>query len=93
MSTVEWDKLLRNSVQEGRIKELHLRKIPVLKNCENWKNVEPLGYVDYRGKFTQYKGMLVMLKDRIYFVTDKTMDALSGYIDWKMKTKIDVYTE
>lgn len=88
---MEWEKLLRNSVQDGKIKELYLRKIPVLKNCENWKNVEPLGYVDHKGKYAHYKGMLVKLKDSIYFVNEKTIEALDKYINWQKSKKISVY--
>jgi len=90
---LEWEKLLRNAVHDGKIKELYLRKIPVLKNCENWKNVEPLGYVDHKGKYAIYKGMLVKLKDNLFFVNEKTIAALSQYINWKKTNKITVYTD
>ena len=40
---MEWQKILADSVQDGKIKELHLKKIPVLKTCDNWREVEPIG--------------------------------------------------
>ena len=38
--TMEWEKILADSVRDGVIKELHLRKLPVLKTVDNWKKVE-----------------------------------------------------
>lgn len=87
---MEWEKILRNSVKDGVIKEAYLKKIPQLKNCEHWKNVEPLGYVDHQMKFSHYKGMLVKLQDRIYFVSASTMEALSEFVSWNVKKKIIV---
>ncbi len=87
---MEWEKLLRNAVNDGKIRELHLRKIPVLKNCDNWNNIEVLGYVDAQLKYTHYKGILVKYQERIFFVTSKTMEALSAYINWNVKNKIQV---
>lgn len=87
---MEWEKLLRNAVKDGAIRELHLRKIPVLKNCDNWNNVEPLGYVDAEMKYSHYKGILVKYQDRLFFVTSKTMEALSEFIHWKITKRIRV---
>ncbi len=87
---MEWERLLRNAVKDGQIRELYLRKIPVLKNCDNWNNIEPLGYIDAPLKYTHYKGVLVKYQDRIFFVTSKTMEALSEYIKWNIKNKIKV---
>ncbi|MBN1501099.1 MAG: hypothetical protein JW982_13140 [Spirochaetes bacterium] len=87
---MEWEKVLRNSVKDGVIAELHLKKIPVLKNCENWKMVEPIGYVDHQMKFSHYKGLLVLHQDRIYFVSSSTINALSEFIKWDIKKRITV---
>jgi hypothetical protein len=87
---MEWERLLRNAVKDGKIRELHLRKIPVLRNCDNWTNVEPLGFVDAQLKYTHYKGILVKYQERIFFVTSKTMDALSPFVEWKIKRKLKV---
>ncbi len=90
---MEWEKVLRDSVQDNRIKDVHLMKIPQLKNCENWKKIEPIGYIDAELKHTHYKGMLVKLSGKIYFVSSNTMEALSEFISWTVKEKIDVYTD
>ncbi|HRX14972.1 MAG: hypothetical protein JXK07_07275 [Spirochaetes bacterium] len=90
---MEWEKLLRNSVKDGTIRELYLRKIPVLKNCDNWNKIEPIGYIDTPMKYTHYKGILVMYQDRIFFVTSKTMEALSEFVKWNIRNKIRVIPE
>nr|HPO46242.1 hypothetical protein [Spirochaetota bacterium] len=64
---MEWERILADSVTDGRLKELHLKKIPVLKTCNNWREVEPVGWVDHQMKFSYYKGGLVKLKGNIYF--------------------------
>jgi hypothetical protein len=87
---LEWDAILQDAVQDGQIRELHLKKIPVLKTCDNWKKVEPIGWVDHRTNLAYYKGGLVKLKGRLYFVSDKTIDALAEFINFKFKIKINV---
>jgi hypothetical protein len=87
---MEWEKVLRNSVQDGKIKESHLKKIPVLKNCEDWKSVKPIGYVDHEMKYSHYKGALVKVNARIFFVRHQTIEVLSEYIKWKIPKKIEV---
>ena len=87
---MEWEKLLTDSVVDGRIKELHLKKIPVLKTCNNWKEVEAVGWVDHQMKYTHYKGALVKLGGKIYFVPEKVINALSEYINWKFPLQIEV---
>jgi hypothetical protein len=87
---MEWEKLLADSVIDGRIRELHLKKIPVLKTCNNWKDVQAIGWVDYRMKYSYYKGGLVKLNGKLYFVPEKVINALSEYINWKFPRRIDV---
>ena len=87
---MEWQKILADAVQDGKIKELHLKKIPVLKTCDNWREVEPIGWIDHPMKLTHYKGALVKLRGNIYFVTEKTINALSEYINWKISQRINV---
>jgi hypothetical protein len=90
---VEWDAILQDAVQDGHIRELYLKKIPVLKTCDNWRKVEPVGWVDHRTNLAYYKGGLVKLKGRMYFVSDKTIDALAEFISFKFKSRIDVITD
>ncbi|HNR90411.1 MAG TPA: hypothetical protein PKM65_18890 [Spirochaetota bacterium] len=87
---MEWEKVLANAVQDGRIRELHLRKIPRLKTCANWREVEPIGWIDYKMRFAHYKGGIVKLNSKIYFVTEQTLNALSEFISIKFKTTLAV---
>lgn len=87
---MEWERILADSVKDGRIKELHLKKIPILTGCENWKSVEVIGWVDHPMKLTHYKGGLVRLNGKIYFVTDKMISALTQFVKWKFTQRIEV---
>mgnify|MGYP000870017522 FL=1 len=90
---MEWEKILADSVVDGKIRELHLKKIPVLKTCNNWRDVEPIGWIDHKMKFSYYKGGLVKLRGSIYFVPEKTINALSEFINWKFPRHIDVVSD
>ncbi|MCS7206074.1 MAG: hypothetical protein NZ853_10295 [Leptospiraceae bacterium] len=87
---MQWERILKDSVKDGTIRELHLRHIPTLKNCENWNDVEEIGLVDHRTKYAHYKGILVKYGERIYFVPEKRMQALAPYRPWKTKKVIKV---
>lgn len=80
---MEWEKVLSNAVKNGQIRELHLQKIPVLKTCNNWKEIKPIGWIDHKMRHSHYRGGLVKLNDKIYFVREQTINALSEYIRWK----------
>jgi len=90
---MEWEKILVDSVKDGVIKELYLRKIPVLKTVDNWRKVELVGWVDYQMKHTYYKGGLVKLGGKLYFVQDKTIKALQEFMEWNFPIKIKVIPE
>lgn len=87
---MEWEKILADSVQNGQIKELYLRKLPVLKTTTNWKKVELIGWIDHQMKYTYYKGGLVKLNNKLYFVQDKTIQALQEFMNWNFPKKIKV---
>jgi hypothetical protein len=87
---MEWEKILASSVVNGTIKEINLKKIPVLKTCNNWREVEPLGWVDHPMQHSHYKGMLAKLNGKIYFVPDKIITALSEFITWNLSLQIRV---
>jgi hypothetical protein len=87
---MDWEVILRDSVKEGNIRALHLTKIPVLKNCTNWRDVEILGEIDYQSKKALYQGVLVKLKGKIYFVTRPVFYAVSEYLNIKRLHKITV---
>jgi len=86
----DWEKLLADSVKDGTIKELYLRKLPVLKTVDNWKKVELVGQVDHQMKYTHYKGGLVRLNGNLYFVQEKTIAALREFMKWDFPVKITV---
>jgi hypothetical protein len=88
--SMEWEKILVDSVKDGTIKELYLRKLPVLKTVDNWKRVELVGWVDHKMKYTYYKGGLVKLNGKLYFVEDKTIKALEEFMKWNFPRKIVV---
>jgi hypothetical protein len=87
---MDWESILRDSVQNGKIKALHLVKLPVLKTCDNWKSVQILGWVDYQAKTAYYKGVLVKLNSNIYFVKQSSFDAVKAYIGVGHVSKIEV---
>jgi hypothetical protein len=90
---MEWETILNDAVQDGKIRELYLKKIPVLRTCNDWKKVQPIGWIDHRTGLAYYKGGLVRLTGKLYFVSDKTITALSAYINFKFKNKISVTTD
>ena len=87
---MEWERILRDSVQGGTIRELHLRKVPVLKTCENWNDVHEVGLIDHRTKYAHYKGVLVKYGERIFYVSEERMQALAPFRTWKAKNKLKV---
>ncbi len=88
---MEWEKVLADAASTGSISELHLRKLPLLKNTTNWKKVELVGLVDYQMKFTHYKGGLVKLNGSLYFIQQQTINALKDMLDWHFPRKIQVF--
>lgn len=87
---MEWEIILADSVKNGTIKELYLKKIPVLRTCNNWKDVEPIGWVDHRMKFSHYKGGLVKLGEKLFFVQEKTINALRPFLELKFHQKVQI---
>ncbi len=87
---MEWEKVLADAVKNGTIRELYLSKIPQLKTCNNWREVEPIGLIDHKMKYSHYRGALVKLNEKIYFITDKTINALSEFISFDFRQKIEV---
>ncbi len=85
---MEWERILADAVKDGQIKELYLRKLPVLKTTTNWKKVELVGWIDHQMKYTHYKGGLIRLNGKLYFVQDKTIQALQEFMDWNFPRKI-----
>lgn len=87
---MEYERMLRDAVKDGTIKELHLRHVPVLKTAENWNDVKEIGMIDHRTKYAHYKGILVKYGDRIFYVPEARMQALAPFRSWKTKNRIKV---
>lgn len=87
---MEWEKVLRDAVQNGTIKELYLKKIPSLKTCDDWKKVQEIGLVDHKTKYAHYKGALVKYGERLYFVNEQRIEAIAPYRVWNFKSVIKV---
>ncbi len=49
-----------------------------------------LGWVDHQLKYTHYRGALVKLNHKLFFVRESTIKALQQYMNWKVKNIIEV---
>lgn len=87
---MEWESILADAVKDGSIRELHLKKLPVLKTTNNWRKVEPVGWIDHQMKYTHYKGGLVKLNEKLYFVQERTVKAVEEFIKFRFPRKINV---
>lgn len=87
---MEWESILANAIEDGCIREIYLKKIPVLRNTNNWRDVKPVGWIDHKMKYSHYKGGLVKLNDKMYFVQDKTIKAIDEFIKFRFPEKITV---
>lgn len=85
------DTALEKSLARGEIRELYLRHIPVLKNCENWHNVKEVGLIDHQTRYAHYKGMIVKYGNRFYYLPEKSIQALSPFRSWDRKNHLSVY--
>lgn len=90
---MELETLIERQLESNELRELHLYKVPVLKTCDNWSAVKELGRIDFQGRHTNYNGVLVKYGERIYFVGDARVEALSPYRKWDMRKKINVVKE
>ncbi len=90
---MEWTTLMARDLEQGKIRELYLYKIPVLKTCDNWGAVKEVGKIDFKGKHADYHGAIVKYAEKVYFIPDARIDALAPYRKWNLKTTIKVITE
>ena len=90
---MEWEVILADAVKDGKIREIHLKKLPVLRTTTNWKKIESLGLIDHQMKYTHYRGGLVKLNGKLFFVQDKTIKALEEFMKWNFPRKIQVITD
>jgi len=90
---MQWESILADAVKNGTISELYLRKLPVLKTTTNWKKIELIGWINYQMKHAYYKGGLVKLNGKLYFVQEKTINALQEFMNWDFPTHIEVISK
>lgn len=76
-------------VSQGRIPIRKLKSLPALRNC-NWKKVRPLCLIEHSSLITDYKGALVELDERLYFVSRETLAALQKELDWQFPRTVAV---
>jgi len=87
---MQWEKILKDSVNDGTIRELHLRHVPVLKTCENWNDVKEIGSINHKTKYAHYNGLLAKYGDRLFYIPEERVQALAPFRNWKIKKKIKV---
>ncbi|MDH5717606.1 MAG: hypothetical protein OEZ22_08195 [Spirochaetia bacterium] len=90
---MDWQTVLSKAIEDGKIRELYLYKIPVLKTCDNWSLVKEIGKVSFKGKHANYNGALVRYAESLYFVPEARIEALAPYRKWNLKTNIEVISE
>ena len=59
-------------LKNGSLPEARLTLLPILKTCDDWKKVLPLGLVDYRTLLAAYEGALVELDGKLYIFAQNT---------------------
>ncbi len=82
--------ILQDALKRGAISERKLKTLSILKTCDNWKKVTPIGLIDHRTVLTAYQGMLVELDKRAYFVRRETLAALKNEIKWNVTRMIRI---
>ncbi len=82
--------IIQDALKHGSISERKLKTLSILKTCDNWKKVTPIGLIDHRTVLTSYQGILVELDKRAYFVRRETMLALKGEIRWNITRQIRI---
>ena len=90
---LSWEVSVARSLERNMIRELYLYQIPVLKTCDNWLAVTEVGRIDFRGKHTDYRGALVRYMQKLYFVPDNRLKALSDFRKWNLKNRITVIND
>ena len=87
---MNWEHILKDCIKDGEIRELHLRNLSVLKNCQNWNKVKEIGTVDHKTKYDHYNGLLVRLASSLYYLPYERAEALKPFRSWNTKNKIKV---
>jgi hypothetical protein len=86
-------KFVLEGLENKRIRELYLYKLPNLANVENWNEVKEIGYIKFKGKHANFNGALVSHKSKIYFLQESIIRNLSGLRKWKFPFEVAVVSE
>lgn len=78
--------------KKGVIPVRKLKALPVLRTCNNWNKVIPLGLINYRTPLTSFEGALMLYNDELYFVKKQTLQALQKVKKFKFGKVIKVLT-
>jgi len=83
-------KWITQILNEGTLPERRLTLLPVLKTCDDWKKVLPLGLVDHHTRLAAYEGAVVALEGTLYFVRRRTIAALRTARKWNFPRLISI---
>jgi len=86
----EWLKFI---TKKKSISEKKLKILPVIKTCDNWKKVIPLGLVEHSTGLSTYKGGVIEYNDKIYFMRKETMFILQNEIKFNFPCVLKVFKE
>jgi len=87
---LKWEEILRNCVVDNKIKALHLKVIPKMKDCERWQDVLFLGRIHYKFKYTEYNGGLIRFNGKLFYINPRQIQALSNIHKWNISNEIQV---
>ena len=87
---MDFNKFNVDVIKNNEIKEVHLKRMPALKTCDNWKEVQEVGLIDHKTRLMHYKGAIVKLKNNYYFVASERIDAVGVYRGWNFSTTLKV---
>ena len=82
--------IINAAKKEGKISERALVGLRTLKTCDNWKKVIPLGLINYKTTLTNYQGILVVLDNRVYFMSKEIYEAIKKDLKWDVTKTIRV---
>jgi hypothetical protein len=62
----------------------------LLRTCNDWNRIQPLGLVNHKSLIAAWNGVLVELDHQLYFVRKETLAALHDRISWQFPRTITV---
>ncbi len=90
MYDYEWHDFI---IKKKSISEEKLKMLPVIKTCDNWKKVLPLGLVSHSTGLSTYKGGVIEYGNKIYFMRKETMIALQKELKFNFPAILKITQE